>query len=980
MIREPYGVFPYNNTIDMSESQAFSFFFSGDRLASCAFQICNSNLLNTSVIFNSQIYEQMKIFSEDQVVCTIPALTQVKNENLMWRRRLIEYNANTVCGFGIVGSFEQDSKTVSWTNDIQQVEGDIYYLIINNNAYRLQSINFEQKTAVLELSNNDIKVNDSFTIIAEKKLESAKNVMGAGRIKSKPKNVEGKTFHPIDSTHIYIEPTTALRLGIALPSYEGITFYIGNNSSSIVSYDYNTSLITLSSAVNSKIGDEYFIKNAKDIVFVTGHTQEKPTDIESITYPAITNNSFYIGQHPKLKHIRFGDNKINERSVVAFEYKNKRYTVKEYDFDNGYITLQENLSREIGENYTIYANFLDTNYYYFQSREKPSLSISNFLFKTPMIIKDRFITFKGLYHRSSGESIKTHQWIIKQQGKEVIKTNEIFSSNLTYEFNEGLNNTEYEVTLIVTTQNNVVISVSYPFIIAYDEENIDLFPKTKLLTNRNGVEVSWSNVLYSNPILSNPPPEFSDNIFNTETALSGIILSKDSYIEYNEISESLLQINTNNFYFNTLFSVEDRTEGTFLLLKNVTNQNSFKVEKKLNKINFLLNDKVMHSVTLMDTAFGVTQTGVAKPDLFYIWQEDLQQMWNDDFYWTESISHVQEKQYRLILTSNKIQFYKYVDETPFLLMEQDINWNDAIYNSIRFMNTMRIESLSFCNSTINDQLQEQLIEFGALPTWRDFQGNGQIIVSFDNDIYYSSSGNYINERISSYLLYRCEVDNNNEIINEKQLGTIPAKSRNNITYFIDDSADNHKRFLYKIYPITSKSITGAIQTEIVEPDWEFWTFYEVKLNQEEKHYEVIGNPWNLKLNTQGSNLSVNTGRIIHNNLSKYPKATIGPQRFLTQSFSALLGNFNMSTETSLVNGDWLNGREYLDTYDRIQQWIDFTSTNNPILVQSPKGLKYLATISNLTFNIDEKTIEMLTTTNFDLTQIGDLDKYQVITL
>ena len=43
MIREPYGVYPYNTTIDLAEKKDFSFIFNGDQLRQYDYEIIENN-------------------------------------------------------------------------------------------------------------------------------------------------------------------------------------------------------------------------------------------------------------------------------------------------------------------------------------------------------------------------------------------------------------------------------------------------------------------------------------------------------------------------------------------------------------------------------------------------------------------------------------------------------------------------------------------------------------------------------------------------------------------------------------------------------------------------------------------------------------------------------------------------------------------------------------------------------------------------
>ena len=66
MIREPYGVVPYNTTVDTSISNTFSLIFNGDELESYKYDIFENNQGN-SAIYSSNIIDNPTIYNNNEL-------------------------------------------------------------------------------------------------------------------------------------------------------------------------------------------------------------------------------------------------------------------------------------------------------------------------------------------------------------------------------------------------------------------------------------------------------------------------------------------------------------------------------------------------------------------------------------------------------------------------------------------------------------------------------------------------------------------------------------------------------------------------------------------------------------------------------------------------------------------------------------------------------------------------------------------------
>ena len=95
MIREPYGVVPYNTTIDTSISNTFSLIFNGDELESYKYDIFENNQ-GGSAIYSSARIDNPTIYNDDELSFKVGGdnLASLVGKNLLWRITFWENNAS----------------------------------------------------------------------------------------------------------------------------------------------------------------------------------------------------------------------------------------------------------------------------------------------------------------------------------------------------------------------------------------------------------------------------------------------------------------------------------------------------------------------------------------------------------------------------------------------------------------------------------------------------------------------------------------------------------------------------------------------------------------------------------------------------------------------------------------------------------------------------------------------------------------------
>lgn len=98
MIREPYGVYPYNSTIDTDTVENFSFIFNGDQLRKYDYEILENNNKKNKIKSFSNLISLGKTVYNDETVNFHPTVfnNNAQNKNLIWRLRLVENEGNWI--------------------------------------------------------------------------------------------------------------------------------------------------------------------------------------------------------------------------------------------------------------------------------------------------------------------------------------------------------------------------------------------------------------------------------------------------------------------------------------------------------------------------------------------------------------------------------------------------------------------------------------------------------------------------------------------------------------------------------------------------------------------------------------------------------------------------------------------------------------------------------------------------------------------
>lgn len=187
----------------------------------------------------------------------------------------------------------------------------------------------------------------------------------------------------------------------------------------------------------------------------------------------------------------------------------------------------------------------------------------------------------------------------------------------------------------------------------------------------------------------------------------------------------------------------------------------------------------------------------------------------------------------------------------------------------------------------------------------------------------------------------------------------------------DYNISNANKYKYYIFKEDESAISEAVTSNVVEACWWNWSLIDLIPSTEEKnlYYANPNSIWKFDLNVSSSARTQNIQTTVYNNLTKYPKISIGKSNYSSGSLTCLLGDIKRTT-TSLG--------EYIEPATMLDDWNDFCTNGHIKLLKDRKGNAMLVGINNTSAQVDDILREQANTITFDWTQVGDVSDITII--
>lgn len=729
MIREPYNINPYNSTIDTSKVNNFGFTFSGDELGSWKVEIAKNNtspdIVYTSKEFVPSDVGYEHIYDSDRVEgMTLPSTfaTNTEDDGLLrsggatsyiltvsdrsksWSNSLkVQINNNTF-SITTIGSAVDGYRQLTITanplprlpvgtivqyivyNPSEEGASDYFDTIGEDLIWRLKLYepqkaiqNFLRQGRFLQDASQRVMINDTNTVNTyegEVSLSVLENSGTATTSETHPVQIGDDLFVESinDSTAVVsIAPSlnyTSLEDDLQtfvewLNTYnvyleiDNQIFTISSNGAAISS-DGSYIILNIESEENiTSLSARSFYNYTIEFYDETPQDTSLINNIVTIYEYTVPEDSFGV---------IIGSNSLNEIGTLWY-----------YSYSNGdvraFYTFENSISNFVrGLSYRLYSCFLYSNWYFFQSRETPELTLSTKTQDFPIgDYNNRKLELVGTYFQSSGIGVRYHTWsidkITENGTTEIFKSKEIYNSNFNYIYEPLEDQTTYMVTFTVVNQAGVETSITGDLITNLNVQDIDAACIATVDEDNHTVEVTWLNGLGAEPDEENN--DFGNRIGVGESEQDVHITEQ---LTYSTISGGNIEISKAETLVQTGLIINDDAKANGNN-KEFYNSDILTLGSQSGSVHFRkeeLDVKIENGGTwfklLTDTNGQVDSTTRGKTNYFigknYVWQDSVN--WTDTYYWTETQSDTNCYYYQFVIGNGKAKGKKaaYWNTTP----------------------------------------------------------------------------------------------------------------------------------------------------------------------------------------------------------------------------------------------------------------------------------------------------------------------------
>ena len=393
-----------------------------------------------------------------------------------------------------------------------------------------------------------------------------------------------------------------------------------------------------------------------------------------------------------------------------------------------------------GMQYRLYSNFYYSNWYFFQSRKAPTLTIA-LENSTPFPLVDynsRRLKVVGTYSQIDGADIRYHSWKLDKVTDtgtiEINHTNEIYNADFKYIYEPLDEHDSYVLTFTVVNQDGVESSVVGN--ITTNVEAQELAGAECIATTDNDnhvVEVTWLNGLGSEP------DSDSTGTFNNKIGVgpSGqdVVITPGNELTYSTVSGGNIAIDKDSITVQAGLIINDVAEDGFYdsnILTLGSQRGSIHFKKEGLKIK--IEDNANPWFTLLEDTVGQVNSNTFNTANYYLGKNyiwDDSETWTDSYYWVETQSNTNCYYYQFVIGPSAAKGKKaaYWNGVPSASDSTSITipYNPLLYaanSSLKariFTGTNGSENITYPVSSISRQPttnapQTMKLNFNSIPT------------------------------------------------------------------------------------------------------------------------------------------------------------------------------------------------------------------------------------------------------------------------
>lgn len=215
----------------------------------------------------------------------------------------------------------------------------------------------------------------------------------------------------------------------------------------------------------------------------------------------------------------------------------------------------------------------------------------------------------------------------------------------------------------------------------------------------------------------------------------------------------------------------------------------------------------------------------------------------------------------------------------------------------------------------------------------------------------------------TFSIYK-EIKDTNELI-------YVAKLEEGGLSITDFNVVNNTNYKYYIFKEDEESISEAVISNETETCWWDWSLVDLTPSVTEKnlYYANSNNVWKFNLNISSAEQTQKISTAVYDNLTKYPKVSVGKTNYSTGGLTCILGNIQ-----KVGSGDL----KYVEPASLADDWNKFCANGHIKLLKDRKGNAMLVSITDTSINTDDILTEQVGTVTFSWVQVDDVNGISII--
>lgn len=184
---------------------------------------------------------------------------------------------------------------------------------------------------------------------------------------------------------------------------------------------------------------------------------------------------------------------------------------------------------------------------------------------------------------------------------------------------------------------------------------------------------------------------------------------------------------------------------------------------------------------------------------------------------------------------------------------------------------------------------------------------------------------------------------------------------------VDHNVKNNTSYQYYIYKEDDNYISEANITNVVRTNWDTWSiasFVKIDESNGKEIYQVVDDIFILNLNLESGDTSQVFNKTVYDNLTQYPKISVGQNNYSKGSLNAILGTIQDNTYQEYSGG--------------MAGWNWFCGNGRLKILKDRKGNVWIVDIQDTSNKVADESREQYHTVSFNWVEVMSRNQISVI--